>query len=76
MYSTHYSSPVGLLLLAANGGSLVGLWIEGQKYFGGTVAGAMTEKSDLPVFNAAKNWLDQYFAGGKPAISDLLLAAK
>lgn len=74
VYSTHYSSPVGSLLLASNGESLVGLWIEGQKYFGGTVAEDMTEKADLPVFAAAKNWLDKYFAGQKPAIFDLPLA--
>ena len=34
----------------------------------------MTEKDDLPVFTAIKNWLDKYFAGQKPAISDLPLA--
>lgn len=74
VYSTNYSSPLGSLLLASNGESLVGLWIEGQKYFGGTVAEDMTEISDLPVFTTAKNWLDKYFAGQKPAISDLPLA--
>lgn len=74
VYSTNYSSPLGSLLLASNGESLVGLWIEGQKYFGDTVEEDMTEKSDLPVFAAAKNWLDNYFDGQKPAISDLPLA--
>ena len=74
IYSTHYSSPVGSILLACNGESLVGLWMEGQKYFGDTVGEAMTNHSDLPIFTAAKNWLDKYFAGQKPAISDLPLA--
>lgn len=32
-----YESPVGLLTLAADKRGLRGLWIEGQKYFGGTV---------------------------------------
>lgn len=73
-YSTHYLSPVGPLILASDGESLVGLWIKGQKYFGGTVKEEMTENSDLPVFTAARNWLNQYFAGGKPSISDLPLA--
>jgi len=73
-YSTHYSSPVGSLLLASDGDNLVGLWIEGQKYYGGTVTQGITEKDDLPVFTAAKNWLDRYFAGQKPAIADLPLA--
>lgn len=74
IYSMHYSSPVGPLWLACNGESLVGLWLEGQKYFGGAVEEEMTENPNLPIFIAAKDWLDRYFAGQKPAISDLSLA--
>ncbi len=73
-YSTHYSSPVGPITLGSDGENLVGLWLEGQKYFGGTVAEAMAQSDALPVFAAAKEWLDKYFAGKKPAISDLPLA--
>lgn len=36
-FSTKYISPVGTLLLAANEEGLVGLWIEGQKYFGASL---------------------------------------
>ncbi|MDR3361616.1 MAG: methylated-DNA--[protein]-cysteine S-methyltransferase [Desulfovibrio sp.] len=74
IFSTQYSSPLGSLSLASDGERLVGLWMEGQKYFGGTVAEDRIEKSDLPVFAAAKKWLDTYFAGQKPVISDLPLA--
>lgn len=70
---TKYPSPVGLLTLASDGENLVGLWIEGQKYFGGTVPGEMTEQDGLPVFRAAKGWLDRYFAGERPASSQLPL---
>lgn len=73
-YRTQYSSPLGTLTLASNEESLVGLWIEGQKYFGCTVTEDMAEKSDLPVLIAMRNWLDKYFAGEKPAISGLPLA--
>lgn len=73
-YSTHYSSPVGVITLAGNDDHLVGLWIEGQKYFGATIAEDLKEKSDLPVLVAAKKWLDKYFSDKKPAISDLPLA--
>jgi len=73
-YSTHYSSPLGLLMLASDGDNLIGLWIEGQKYFGGTVDEDMTEENDLPVLTATRNWLDKYFAGQKPSIFDLPLA--
>jgi methylated-DNA-[protein]-cysteine S-methyltransferase len=34
----------------------------------------MMEKNDMPIFDAAKQWLDRYFAGGKPGISELPLA--
>lgn len=73
-YSTQYTSPLGLIMLGSDGNNLVGLWIEGQKYFGDTVDEVMTEKDDLPVFAVTKNWLDKYFAGQKPVIADLPLA--
>jgi len=75
-YSTTYPSPVGMLTLACDGegSNLVGLWMEGQKYHGGTVPEEMSEKDDMPVFGAAKKWLDRYFAGEKPAVSQLPLA--
>ncbi len=34
----------------------------------------MTDNSNLPILTATKNWLDKYFAGQRPAISDLPLA--
>ena len=73
-YSTHYVSPIGVIMLASDGERLVGLWMEGQKYFGGTVTEPLTEKTDLAIFTAARNWLDRYFAGKTPAISELPLA--
>lgn len=73
-FFTAYPSPVGPMTLASDGDSLVGLWLEGQKYHGSTTSGAMTEKDDLPVFDAAKNWLDRYFAGEKPSAFELPLA--
>jgi methylated-DNA-[protein]-cysteine S-methyltransferase len=73
-YSTTYPSPVGLITLARDGDNLTGLWIAGQKYHGDTIPEARIEKSGMPVFTAAKRWLDNYFAGKKPAISELPLA--
>lgn len=78
-YSTCYGSPLGLLTLAGDGEHLTGLWIEGQKYFGGKYFGASgtkgwIRKDDLPVFAAVKYWLERYFAGEKPEISELPLA--
>lgn len=59
-YLTHYSSPLGPLTLASGGGRLAGLWLEGQKYVGDTISGDMEERDGLPVFAAAKDWLDRF----------------
>lgn len=47
-------------MLASGGGRLAGLWLEGQKYVGDTVSGDMEERDGLPVFAAARDWLDRY----------------
>ena len=73
-YKTNYSSPIGELTLASDGEALVGLWLVGQKYFGGTIPVEMEEKEDLAVFAAAENWLDRYFAGERPDPEELPLA--
>ena len=73
-HSTTYPSPVGLITLACDGDNLVGLWNEGQKYHGGAISKAMTEKNDMPVFDTVRHWLDGYFAGEKPDIANLPLA--
>ena len=72
-YRTVYPSPLGPLTLASDGTSLTGLWLMGQKYFGGG-ASLWEEKDDLPVFAAAFGWLDNYFAGEQPAPEELPLA--
>lgn len=73
-YTTVYPSPVGRLTLASDGTNLIGLWIEGQKYFGGCVADELTEKLDIQVFSATKQWLDDYFSGKQPAATALPLS--
>ncbi|WP_085832420.1 methylated-DNA--[protein]-cysteine S-methyltransferase [Clostridium merdae] len=73
-YSTQYSSPLGVITLASDGTHLVGLWFDGQKYFGGTVTQPMEEKNDLPVFHTVTNWLNRYFAGESPSAASLPLA--
>ena len=69
-----YDSPVGRLTLASDGLNLAGLWMEGQKYFGGTVPGELRPNEELEVFSRAKDWLDRYFNGKKPEPSELPLA--
>ena len=73
-YSTTYPSPLGLITLAADEDNLVALWIEGQKYFGDPIQEAMIQNDDITVFTHTKDWLDRYFAGNKPQISQLPLS--
>lgn len=73
-YKTKYTSPLGLITLASCGDKIIGLWNEGQKYHGSNLSAEMTTKDELPVFQTAKKWLDRYFAGKNPSISELPLA--
>jgi O-6-methylguanine DNA methyltransferase len=60
-------------MLASDGQNINGVWMGGQKYFAATVTEDITEKDDLLIFSSAKDWLDRYFSGEKPSISELPL---
>lgn len=64
-YTCSYSSPLGKITLASDGATLIGLWFDGQKYFGATLPRDHTEKT-LPVFDQTARWLDIYFRGQEP----------
>lgn len=64
-YTTHYQSPIGGILLAADETGLTGLWFDGQKYYAYHLAPEHEEK-DTPVLEQAKEWLAVYFAGREP----------
>ena len=64
-YISHYQSPMGDILLAADAIGLTGLWFEGQKYFALSLDREHEEK-ELPVFEHAKRWLNIYFSGKEP----------
>lgn len=68
LYTSCYSSPLGQLLLAGDEAGLTGLWFEGQKYYPRSLPPAY-EARGLPLFEAARRWLDQYFAGREPDIA-------
>jgi len=72
-YSTIYKSPIGAITLGSDGENLFGLWNEEQKYHGNSMFTSMSPKDDLPIFNQTKKWLDKYFAGKNPKISELPL---
>ena len=73
-YKTTIESEIGKITLGSDGESLVGLCIEGQWYFGDTVPNGMVPNDNLNVFTLTKGWLNRYFDGKKPQISELPLA--
>lgn len=71
IYKTYYNSPVGKLLIASKDGKLIGLWIEGQKYYLGKIKDELIENDKEEILVKTKKWLNKYFLGENPKISDL-----
>ena len=63
-YITRYHSPVGLLTIRSDGTAITGLWMDGKGLL----------RDDLPVFDAARSWLDRYFRGECPDPKELPLS--
>ncbi len=64
-YISHYSSPLGKILLAADEEGLTGLWFEGQKYYAYQLSDESREE-EAPVLTQTKQWLSDYFSGREP----------
>lgn len=64
-YTTHYSSPLGTILLVSDEIGLTGLWFEGQKYYANQLDPANEEKNS-PFHEQTKEWLAVYFSGKEP----------
>lgn len=64
-YTERFDSPLGEILLASDGEALTGLWFAGQKYEAAGLS-ACAEARALPVFDAARRWLERYFSGRAP----------
>ena len=73
-FQTKYRSPIGNISIASDGENIVGLWLEGQKYFQNTIRGEMILREDLPIFDVAREWLNRYFEGERMKITGLPLA--
>ena len=65
LFLTHYASPLGPILLAADETGLTGLWFEGQKYFP-SFSGVDYQEKETPVLAETARWLDVYFSGKDP----------
>ena len=68
VYTCTYKSKLGEILLAADEIGLTGLWFTGQKYFASTLPDEHIPR-ETPVLSEAKEWLDVYFSGKKPAFT-------
>ncbi len=75
-FSEYNCSPLGALTLAAEDSKLIGLWIEGQKYFLSSFKNNLVRSDDDVTLCNAKEWLSRYMNGEKPKISELELAPK
>ncbi len=73
-YCSEYDSPVGKLTIASDGAAVCGLWLEGQKYHGGSVPEEMVRNDEAGGFAELRAWLDDYFAGGRPDPASVPLA--
>lgn len=71
-YKTKYESPIGTCLIVSDREHLVGLWLEGQKYFC-PLKDAIREDEEDIILRKTKTWLDRYFAGERPENNELPL---
>lgn len=65
VYTTEYASPLGRMTLACGEEAIIGLWFNGQRYFG-NILQKQTVQKEHPLFADAKRWLDVYFSGHEP----------
>lgn len=71
----HYSSPLGMLTVAAEENLITVLVIDGQKYMERHLKGKTIER-EAPILKQAEQWLDRYFSGEKPDPAELSLSPK
>ena len=65
MYTLHYDSPLGGILLAADDVGLTGLWFDGELYFAEGLDPDHTAQK-TPILQQAERWLEVYFSGREP----------
>lgn len=68
-YLTHYQSRLGDITLASDGQALTALWFDGQKYDRDIMEKNAVWKSELPIFDETRKWLDIYFQGKNPGFT-------
>lgn len=74
LYKTSYACPLRNLTLISDGKNLLGVYLEGQKYY--IEETKAIKNNNLEVFNKTKLWLDRYFENKKPNILELPILFK
>ena len=72
MYYCTYESKIGLLYLISDGESLIGCYLEGQKYFPSNIDNYYLNE-ELSILVKSKDWLEKYFNGENPSIDEIPL---
>ena len=72
MYYCTYESKIGLLFLISDGNSLIGCYLEGQKYFPNNIDNYYMNE-ELSILVKSKVWLEKYFNGENPSIDEIPL---
>ncbi|MDR1513283.1 MAG: methylated-DNA--[protein]-cysteine S-methyltransferase [Propionibacteriaceae bacterium] len=71
IYAHNLPSPLGQLTAAARAEGLIGLWFEDQRY--APDASQWRPEAKHPDLRAAADWIEEYFAGGRPEYCGRLL---
>ena len=74
MYITYYQSPIGRILILTDATALLGLWLEGQKYYGAGYDLEQVKQEETEVSQRVSAWLDAYFKGENPRTDEIPLA--
>lgn len=76
-YFDEYSSPIGKIFLVSNGENLTGLYLPGHEKWSEIEAEFLASRQpNLPIFEKAKKWLDDYFVGKNPSPENILVQPK
>lgn len=68
----YYKSPIGRLEIIVDCENIIGVFLEGQKYYRDLIKEKKIYKN-IPSHDIAREWLDKYFNGDNPKIDNLPL---
>lgn len=73
LFKSNYRSPFGNFTILSDENSLLGVWFEKQKYYGSSYDLTHLSSNENKLMKHTKHWLDAYFSGEKPSITELSL---